>query len=69
MEFRELLPILIPLGILEIAIRIYAIEDIHKEERKPVLFGKTAWTVLVALVSFAWVVYFIGGRDYDAPQD
>ena len=69
MEFQDLLPVLIPLVILEIAIRIYAIVDIHKEERKTILLGKTAWTVLVALVNFAWVVYFIGGRGYDAPQD
>jgi len=69
MEWQEFLPIIIPLGILEIAIRIYAIVDVHKEERKTVLLKKTGWTVLIAIVTFAWVVYFIGGRGYDAPQD
>ncbi len=65
----ELLPILIPFMIIEIVARVYAIVDIYKPERATNLLGKTAWTVLIILVNFAWVVYLLGGRGYASSED
>ena len=59
----DLLPILIPFVIIEIGIRVYCIIDIHKPERKVLLVSKTVWTVLIAVVTLAWVVYLLGGRE------
>ncbi len=67
--FVDLLPILIPLFVIEIAARIYAIVDIHKPERATNLLGKTAWTIIVAVISFGWVVYLLGGRGYVSSED
>jgi hypothetical protein len=62
----DLLPILIPIIIIELGMRIYAIVDIVKLDQKgmktkwnnPVL-----WIILVAIINFAWVVYFSIGRE------
>lgn len=57
-----LLLLLSPLIIIDLGARVYAIIDMHKTQR--VLRGsKTMWLVLVILVNFAWVAYFLAGRD------
>ena len=57
-----LLLLLSPLVIIDLGARVYAIIDMHKAGR--VLRGsKTMWLVLVILVNFAWVAYFLAGRD------
>jgi len=61
-EIMEILPILIPLVLIEIAIRIYAIIDIFKEERETLLLSKKVWAIIVALINFGWVVYLVAGR-------
>ena len=61
-EIIEILPILIPLVLIELGMRIYAVIDIHKKNRETLLIGKTAWTVIVILINFGWVVYLLAGR-------
>ena len=58
----DLLPILIPFLVIELGVRIYCIIDVNKPEREVLLVNKTVWTVLIALVTFAWVVYLLGGK-------
>ncbi len=59
----ELLPILLPIFLLNLAVQIYCVIDIHKEERKVLLMSKTAWTIVVLLINIAWVVYLLAGRE------
>ncbi len=61
--FLEILPFILPFILINIAIQVYVIIDIHKEERNVILLSKTWWTVVVVLVSFAWVVYLLAGRE------
>ena len=58
----ELLPILIPFFIIELSVRVYCIIDIYKKDRQVLLLTKNVWTILIALVTFAWVVYLLAGR-------
>ncbi len=59
----QLLLLLMPIALIELGFKIYAIIDIHKQERKVRHISKIAWTLIVALISFAWIVYLLIGRD------
>ena len=59
----ELLPILIPFIVIETGLKIYCIHNIFTTERRLVGLGKLGWTLIVALVSFGWVVYLVVGRE------
>ena len=61
-QIIELLPILIPLMLVELALRVYAIYDIWKDARKTNAFPKWFWTLIVALISFGWIFYLLAGR-------
>ncbi len=62
MTWTELLPVLIPLLLINVAFQVFAIIDVHKHDREVVFFSKTAWTVILVIVNVAWVVYLLGGR-------
>ncbi|MFW6298744.1 MAG: PLDc N-terminal domain-containing protein [Bacillota bacterium] len=66
-RFIELLPILLPVFFIELSLRIYALFDIWKKERKTNAFPKWGWTIIVALIGFGWIFYLLLGRwDEDA---
>lgn len=58
----EILPILIPLVLIDLGIRIYSIIDLYKPHREALFVSKTVWTVLIALINFGWVIYLLAGR-------
>ena len=60
---QELVPLLLPIILIDLGFRIYAIIDIIKEERKVRGNNKIIWLIVIALVNFGWVVYFLLGRD------
>lgn len=60
---QELVPLLLPIILIDLGFRIYAIIDIIKEERKVRGNNKIIWLIVIALVNFGWVVYFLIGRD------
>jgi hypothetical protein len=62
-QVSNLLPLLVPIIILELAFRIYAIVDILNEARRVKGENKIIWILVVALVNFGWVVYFLFGRE------
>ncbi len=62
-QVSNLLPLLLPIIILDIAFRIYAIVDILNEERRVKGENKIIWILVVALVNFGWAIYFLFGRD------
>lgn len=61
---QGLLPLLIPIVLIDLGFRIYAIIDIIKEDRR-VKFNnnKIIWVLITALVSFGWAIYFLFGRE------
>lgn len=59
----DVLPLLIPLILLDVGIRIYAIIDILKEDREVTINNnKIIWLVIVALVNLGGVIYLLLGR-------
>lgn len=61
-RFIDLLPILLPVFFIELSLRVYALLDIWKKDRKTNVFPKWAWTIIVALISFGWIFYLLAGR-------
>ncbi|QMS84852.1 PLD nuclease N-terminal domain-containing protein [Candidatus Xianfuyuplasma coldseepsis] len=63
-QLQELLPLLIPIVLIDIGFRIFAIIDIVKQERQVKGNNKIVWILIVGLVSyFGWIIYFLIGRD------
>jgi len=64
--FIEILPYLIPLVIIELSIRVYTIVDITKLKKNGIKtrwFSDVVWIIIVAVVNFAWLVYFLFGKE------
>lgn len=62
----ELLPVLIPIILIDLGLRIYAIVDIvslEKKEIKTRWFSPVVWIIIVAVVSLAWLVYLVAGKE------
>ncbi len=65
-ELMNILPILAPILLLEMGMRIYAIIDILKLEEKGMKTkgnNPLLWIILVAVINFCWVLYFIIGKE------
>lgn len=65
-QFMELLPILIPIIIIELGMRVFAIIDIIKLEQKGLKTRwdkPTLWIILVGIVNLWWIAYFIFGKE------
>lgn len=60
---QELIPLLLPIILIDLGFRIYAILDIIKEERRVRGNNKIIWLVLIAIVNFGWAIYFLFGRE------
>ena len=64
--FIDLLPVLIPVIIIELGMRIYAIIDITKLEKKGIKTrwdNPVLWIILVAVINFMWLIYLIFGKE------
>ena len=60
---QNILPLLIPLILIDLAFKIYSIVDIVNEDRKVKGGNKIIWLIVVVLVSYGWVIYLIFGKD------
>jgi hypothetical protein len=62
--FRQLLPLLIPILILEIGLVIYALFDLVRRDRTR--GPKWLWAVVIVLISlFGPVIYLLVGREQE----
>jgi hypothetical protein len=62
--FRQLLPLLIPILILEIGLVIYALIDLVRRDRTR--GPKWLWAVVIVLISlFGPVIYLLVGREQE----
>jgi len=60
----RLLLALLPLVIIELALKIYSIVDLYKAERRVRGGNKLIWLLAILLVStLGWLVYLIVGRE------
>lgn len=63
-QVQELLPLLLPVILIDLGLRIYAIIDLIQEDRRVKGNNKIVWILVIALVSgFGWMIYFLIGRD------
>lgn len=60
---KNVLPLIIPLVLIDLAFKIYAIVDILNIERKVKGGNKIVWILVAVLINYGWVIYFIFGRD------
>ncbi|AIO18382.1 hypothetical protein KQ51_00497 [Candidatus Izimaplasma bacterium HR1] len=59
----ELLPLLLPVVLIDLGFKIYAIIDIVKEDRRVRWNNKIIWILISVLINFGWIFYFLFGRD------
>ncbi len=59
----ELLPLLLPIILIDLGLKIYAFIDIMKEDRRVRWNNKVIWILICILVNFGWIFYFAFGRD------
>lgn len=59
----ELLPLLIPIVLIDLVFKIYVIIDILKEDRVVTGGNKVIWIVVSMVINFGWVIYLIFGKD------
>ena len=63
MDEAVILAIVIPIAIVDLAIRSFAIYDLSKTMDKRSDVNKIAWILVIALVNaFGWISYFLFGR-------
>lgn len=62
-SIQEVLPLLLPIILIDLGFRIFAIVDIIKDDRRVKGNNKIIWLLVIALINFGWVIYFLFGRD------
>ena len=59
----DLLPLIIPIILIDLFFKVYVIIDILKEDRMVKGGNKVVWIVVSMLINFGWVIYLIFGKD------
>ena len=59
----ELLPLIIPIVLIDLIFKIYVIVDILKEDRIVKGGNKVIWIVVSMVINFGWVIYLIFGKE------
>ena len=62
-EFISILPLLLPVLLIDLGFKIYSFIDILKEDRRVRWDNKIIWILICVLVNFGWIAYFLFGRD------
>lgn len=62
-DILEVLPLILPIFIIDLGFKIYAVVDIYKPEREVKWNNKLIWVIISVIVSYGWVFYFLFGRD------
>ena len=60
---QDVLPLIIPLILIDLIFKIYAVVDILKVDREVKGGNKIIWILVSMLISYGWVIYFIFGKD------
>ena len=68
-QILNILPVIIPLMILELALMVIALVDVIRREPQRVRWNKVVWIVIIVAVNIIGpIAYFIIGRQ-EAPLD
>jgi len=59
----ELLPLIIPIFLIDLFFKVYVIIDILKEDRMVKGGNKIIWIIVSVVVNFGWIIYLIFGKD------
>ncbi len=63
-QLRQVLPLLLPLMVLQLALLLLAIVDLFREERKVRFVGKPIWALIIVFVNIVGpLAYFFVGRE------
>ena len=62
-EILDLLPLLLPILLIDWGFKVYAIIDIYKVDREVRWNNKIIWVLISVLVNFGWIFYFLFGRE------
>ena len=62
-KFIELLPLILPILLIDLGFKIYAFIDILKEDRRVRWDNKIIWIVISIVINFGWIFYFLFGRE------
>ncbi len=65
-QIIDLLPLLLPILLIDFAFKIYAVIDILKEDRRvkgDFSGNKIVWILVSVLINFGWAIYFLFGRE------
>lgn len=60
---QDILPLLIPIILIDVIFKIYAIVDILKVDRRVKGGNKIIWILVAVLINYGWIIYFIFGKD------
>jgi membrane-bound acyltransferase YfiQ involved in biofilm formation len=63
MTWNQVIIILIPILIVELSFRGYAIYDLVQPTRSVKFLPKNLWLFFVIIINFGWVFYFLVGRE------
>ena len=64
MTARELLPVLIPLGLIQLGLIVFALVDLAKPERRVRYLGKPVWAAIILLLNLLGpILYLVVGRE------
>lgn len=64
-EILQILPLLIPLLLIDLGMRIYVVIQIFtaKEKEIKIRWSPIGWILIVLLVNFGWVFFLIFGKE------
>ncbi len=63
-QLRQVLPLVLPLVVLQLALLLLAIVDLFREERKVRFVGKPIWALIIVFVNIVGpIAYFFVGRE------
>lgn len=62
-RFLELLPLILPVLLIDLGFKIYALIDILKQDRRVRWNNKVVWIIISFVINFGWIFYFLFGRD------
>lgn len=62
-QLMEILPLLIPLLLIDFGFKIYALIDIIHPDRVVKGGNKIVWIVVSFVINFGWIFYFLFGRE------
>ena len=63
-QLRQVLPLIVPLVVLQLALLVLAIVDLFREERHVRFASKPVWALIIVFVNILGpLVYFFFGRE------